>query len=231
MSRVGARDEDDALPPRLRDALLVALTFSAGAANSLGYLALGEVFTANMTGNIVLLGVAAGRGGDVVGPATALASYIVGVLAAGLLLGRTADQQAWTPRVTAALAVEALLQAGFLVAWLVLDAEPPLAWLLGLIAMSGLGMGLQSAGVRALAASGVSTTYVTGTMTALLSEVVTLSGSPAGWARRAAVVLALVAGAVVMSLLLVRMRTYAPILPLVVTTLVVLTAALHAHRH
>jgi uncharacterized membrane protein YoaK (UPF0700 family) len=47
---------------RVRDLLLMALTFSSGAIDAISYLALGKVFTAFMTGNIVFLGPwAAGR--------------------------------------------------------------------------------------------------------------------------------------------------------------------------
>ena len=39
-----------------RDLLLLALTWAAGNIDAIGYLGLGRVFTANMTGNTVLLG-------------------------------------------------------------------------------------------------------------------------------------------------------------------------------
>jgi hypothetical protein len=49
---------------------LLVLTFSTGLVDSVSYLGLGRVFTANMTGNIVLLGfgVAGGVGLPVVAP-------------------------------------------------------------------------------------------------------------------------------------------------------------------
>lgn len=42
--------------------ILLLLTSVAGSIDVIGYLKLGEVFTANMTGNTVLLGIALGRG-------------------------------------------------------------------------------------------------------------------------------------------------------------------------
>lgn len=42
-----------------RDLLLMALTFSSGAIDAISYLALGKVFTAFMTGNLVFLGLRA----------------------------------------------------------------------------------------------------------------------------------------------------------------------------
>jgi uncharacterized membrane protein YoaK (UPF0700 family) len=42
---------------RLRDSLLVTLTFSSGAVDAISFLALGKVFSAFMTGNIAFLGI------------------------------------------------------------------------------------------------------------------------------------------------------------------------------
>lgn len=212
--------------PLWRDVLLVALTVSAGAVDTISFVALGEVFTANMTGNVVLLGIAVGRGASGLGPGVALAGYALGVLATALALGRDRVRSRWTVRVTAVIAAETVLQAGFLAGWLRSGGEPSGALLFVLIALSGVAMGLQSAGVRALAASGITTTYITGTITALLTELATLSGSRIGWARRAAVVSALAVGAGVMLVLLRTARLVAPALPLALTTLVVVTASL-----
>ena len=44
-----------------RDRMLLALTFAAGCVDALSYLGLSRVFTANMTGNAVLLGLAIGQ--------------------------------------------------------------------------------------------------------------------------------------------------------------------------
>src|SRR5436189_5617045 len=41
-----------------RDAMLLALTWAAGSVDAISYLGLGQVFTAMMTGNTVLLGLA-----------------------------------------------------------------------------------------------------------------------------------------------------------------------------
>ena len=44
-----------------RDLLLLGLTWSAGFLDAISFLGLGNVFTANMTGNTILLGIALGR--------------------------------------------------------------------------------------------------------------------------------------------------------------------------
>lgn len=59
---------------------LLALTFSTGVVDAVSYLALGRVFTANMTGNVVLLGfgIAGGDGLPVVAPMVSLGAFLVG---------------------------------------------------------------------------------------------------------------------------------------------------------
>jgi uncharacterized membrane protein YoaK (UPF0700 family) len=70
------------LQPRLRDALLLTLTAAAGSTDAVSFLALGRVFTANMTGNLVLLGIAVQ--GQLAGLrlwATSLACLVIGAAA------------------------------------------------------------------------------------------------------------------------------------------------------
>src|SRR3954453_20991312 len=70
---------------------LLALTFTTGLVDAVSYLGLGRVFTANMTGNIVLLGFGiVGAGGlPVVAPVVSLVSFLVGAGAGGVLVKRT----------------------------------------------------------------------------------------------------------------------------------------------
>ncbi len=69
---------------QLRDRLLLALTFVAGWVDAVAYLGLGRVFTANMTGNLVLLGINAGQ--DQL-PATIRSSVALACFALGALVG------------------------------------------------------------------------------------------------------------------------------------------------
>src|SRR3954464_3570827 len=75
---------------------LLALTFSTGLVDAVSYLGLGRVFTANMTGNVVLLGFGiAGSGGlPVVAPLVSLASFLAGSAAGGVLALRRGDEHA-----------------------------------------------------------------------------------------------------------------------------------------
>src|SRR6516225_5702427 len=78
---------------------LLALTFTTGLVDAVSYLALGRVFTANMTGNVVLLGFGiAGSGGlPVVAPLVSLGAFLIGAGARG---ARTGDRDllAWHRR-------------------------------------------------------------------------------------------------------------------------------------
>src|SRR2546427_5924771 len=104
---------------RRRDLLLVALTFAAGSVDAVALLRL-DVFTAVMTGNIVLLGLALGQGAfqNALRSLVALAAYAVGVIAGARMVGAVTTPTHWSPKVTVALAVEWALQAAFLVVWL-----------------------------------------------------------------------------------------------------------------
>ncbi|MFI7466659.1 YoaK family protein [Nonomuraea sp. NPDC049646] len=68
---------------------MLALALAAGAVDALSFLALGQVFTANMTGNVVLLGLALGTGdtSHVIRSGIALTTFCLG-LAIGFILLR-----------------------------------------------------------------------------------------------------------------------------------------------
>jgi uncharacterized membrane protein YoaK (UPF0700 family) len=149
-----------------RSALLVALTAGSGATDALSYLGLGKVFPANMTGNTVLLsiGIATGDYGRTARSGVALGGFVFGALLAGLA-SRPAD--GWTARMRAVLVGEFLVQVAALAWWLSLpERHPSGAARFALIGLLGATMGAQSALVSRLPV-GVSTTYITGTWTAV----------------------------------------------------------------
>lgn len=65
--------------------VLLVLTVVSGLIDAVSYLGLGHVFTANMTGNVVVLGFAAAGAPGFSVPHTlvSLASFVVGAVAAG----------------------------------------------------------------------------------------------------------------------------------------------------
>jgi len=209
---------------RRRDFLLVALTFAAGSVDAVALLRL-DVFTAVMTGNIVLLGLAVGQGafGNALRSVIALVAYGVGVVVGARIVGAVAIESHWSPSVTRALAIEWLLQVAFLIGWLLTGAHPDGAGAAALIAFSGVAMGIQAATARALAPA-MSTTYVTGTLTGLLSELSALGAVSGDRRRRASIVVALALGAAAGALALSTVPLLAPAIPFAVVGAVVLVA-------
>ena len=73
---------------------LLALTFTTGLIDAASYLGLGHVFTANMTGNVVLLGfgIAGAAGLPVLSPLVSLAAFLLGAVAGGMIAARIAER-------------------------------------------------------------------------------------------------------------------------------------------
>jgi uncharacterized membrane protein YoaK (UPF0700 family) len=180
----------------LRDVLLIVLTVAAGVVDAVSFLGLGQVFISNMTGNLVLLGIAAGQGssGHVGHLAVALGSFLGGVFAAGWAT-RKPGVGVWPLGVRFALAAVLVLEAGFCVTWAITQGQPGPMLELVLTAVLGLAMGTQSAAVRTLAPSGMSTTFMTGTLVDLVRSVPSSTDERIGKARSLAVVASLAGGA------------------------------------
>jgi len=174
--------------------LMLALTFSTGVIDAVGYLGLDRVFSANMTGNVVMLGMAllGGENLPVARLALALAGFVVGALVAGRVLRGAAP--GWSARTTVLLGADS---AVVLVLSLVLlrfgthPADPA-----GSAITSGLAlaMGIQAATARFIAVRDVTTVVLTSTLTALAADCWPGAGSGL-WHRRAAVIGLLLVGA------------------------------------
>ena len=219
----------EAADVRRRDRYVVVLAVFSGATDAFGYFGLGGSFTSVMTGNMVLLGVAAASrdGALAVHVLTAIIAYIAGTIAGARIAGEPdpADP-VWPARVTVALAVELALSLATGTAWLVTGAAPAGAVQLALLATSAAGLGIQSAAIGRFGVSGLSTTYLTGTLTTLFAGLA--AGRPIKVMRRSVfVLLGLVAGAAASTLLLTHVRILAPIIPFVLLATVVIQAARH----
>src|SRR3954470_19783981 len=208
----------------VRDVLLVALTFASGAVDAISYFGLGKIFSAFMTGNIVFLGfgIAEIEGPDVIPVIVALSMFTAGgYLGLRFTTLRSNESGAWHPAVTALLCLVAIAEAFFLVGWLATAGHPSTEIADVLIALLSFAMGLQTAAVRSLGVQGIFTTAGTFTLVAFAG---TFAGSrsKAEMPRLAGVLVGLVVGAVAGGLLFLHARSYAPVLPLVITVLVVL---------
>lgn len=144
---------------------LVALTFGAATTDALSYLGLGHVFPANMTGNTVLLGlgVATHDYGGAYRSSVALGAYLIAAFGFGLATAKNASVR----RVRLGLAAEFCLLLAAASWWLSLSGPPRAGATYGLIVLVGAAMGVQSSVARKLKLPGVTTTYITGTWTAL----------------------------------------------------------------
>lgn len=153
--------------PRVRNEQLLLLTGTAGCFDAISFLGDGHVFSANMTGNTVLLGIALGQGHAEASlhSGLALVGYCLGVFVGALFLGRAPAQPVWTPRVTAAVALESVALLLYALLWLLIG---PQRVELVLILLSTLAMGQQSATALYLGITGIATTYLTGTLTTLM---------------------------------------------------------------
>ena len=148
-----------------------ALTFGAGALDVLALTKLGGVFASVMTGNLALLGLGVARAdaAGIVPAVVAVIAYAGGVGVGTRIAGvHRSDQHVWPPRVTVTLALQLGVLCALGVGWSMTHANPTGAPRLLLLTAAAVSMGLQSAAVRGLGVP-LATTYLTGTLTALIA--------------------------------------------------------------
>jgi len=188
-------------PANAHLSLMLALTFTTGMIDAVGYLGLDRVFTGNMTGNVVILGMAlvGGTGLPVVGPVIALFAFMAGAATGGRVL--RGDNPGWTTRHTALFAgVAGIIIAAAIPAMLVDGPGHTLQYLV--TGALGVAMGCQAATARHIAVKDVTTVVVTSTITGLASDSVLGKGEGQPWARRAGAIALIGLGAFTGSLLL-----------------------------
>jgi uncharacterized membrane protein YoaK (UPF0700 family) len=161
-----------AFPALDRNSMLLLLTWAAGSMDAISYLRLGQVFTAMMTGNTVLLGLAVGQGRVLAAARSilALVGFAVGVTMGAMVVQRGPRGGDWPSAVTGALVFEAILLGAFAVAWQITGPERGEIAVYVLIGLTALAMGVQSAAVQRLGVPGIMTTYITGTLTSLMVD-------------------------------------------------------------
>ncbi|TPV49438.1 DUF1275 domain-containing protein [Pseudarthrobacter phenanthrenivorans] len=182
-------------PARLHLVLMLILTFSTGVIDAVGYLGLDRVFTGNMTGNVVILGMAL-IGADhlpVVGPVIALVGFMLGAVIAGRIL--RSESAGWSRRTTALFTTVGATLTAAAVALFVHPPRPEDLVTLAITAALALAMGLQAATARHLSVKDVTTVVVTSTLTGLAadSRLGGKAGAHAG--RRLAAVVLILLGA------------------------------------
>ncbi|RZS77927.1 uncharacterized membrane protein YoaK (UPF0700 family) [Motilibacter rhizosphaerae] len=151
-------------------ALLLALTVATGVVDAVSILALGRVFIANMTGNVVFIGfaLAGAPGFSLVASVLALVGFLLGAAASGVLVAR------WRTARGTLLAVGTTVEVVLLAVALVIAtvcSEPYGAAPRDAVALVAAGaLGMQNAVARELALPDATTTVLTMTLTGLAAE-------------------------------------------------------------
>jgi uncharacterized membrane protein YoaK (UPF0700 family) len=151
-------------------ALLLVLTIATGVVDAVSILALGRVFIANMTGNVVFIGfaLAGAPGFSLAASLLALAGFLLGAAAGGPVVARLGASRG---RLLAVVTTAELVLLAGAVVVAALSAEPfatPPRDLIVLIAATALG--LQNATARELAVPDATTTVLTMTLTGFAAD-------------------------------------------------------------
>lgn len=204
---------------------LAALTVVSGIVDAVSYLGLGHVFTANMTGNIVLVGfaLAGAPGFSVAASATALGAFVVGAVAGGRIGLRL-------PHKRSLLVTAVTLEAGFTVAAAVIAASVAVlgaGWpRFTVIALLAFAMGIRNSVVRKMGVADMTTTVITTTLTGLAAESSLGGGQNPNASHRTMSVVCMFVGALVGAAFVVHVHAGAAL-----GLAAVLTVGLAAYLH
>jgi uncharacterized membrane protein YoaK (UPF0700 family) len=217
-------------PTRRRDALVIVLTLVTGSTDAIGLLRLGGVFTSVMTGNMVFLGIAAGEhsGSIALHTGVAFAAYAIGSFIGARVAGHAPEHEThvWPRPVVVALAVELAVLVVFAIWWELLHGLPSTHVTYALLGLNAVALGVQSSAVLRFGVHGLSTTYLTGTLTQFV----------AGFTKRdvqvrsGLILLALIAGAFLGAVTALHAPLWAPLVPIGALLIVVVGAWASFHR-
>jgi uncharacterized membrane protein YoaK (UPF0700 family) len=215
-----------------RDLLVVLLATVSGLVDAFGFVGLGGSFTSVMTGNMVLLGVY-GAGGEfnaALQVSVAIAGYVIGTALGSRVAGEPRKGDVvWPSQITRALSWEAASLSVSTIGWIVSGGRPGPELQAILLCFNAVGLGVQSAAIQRFGVAGLSTTYLTGTLTTLVTSLV--HRAPLRTVRRSILLLlALIAGAIAARVLLSQARLFCPVF-LVAPLLVVIGVARATTRH
>jgi uncharacterized membrane protein YoaK (UPF0700 family) len=197
---------------------LLLLSFGSGAADAFAFLALGGIFTANMTGNLILSGMFSRPEflHTFIGSVTAILAFAA-FLYLGFRLTSAQAPVAGSPRATTwthLLIGSIVLQTLVVVIWVCGWATAPSVQILA-VAVASAALALQTVAARRLSdRSGVTTTYVTGTLTSTMQSLAERSSS--GQFIRVLSILMLPLGAVCETVVIASADWAGPMLPWVV---------------
>jgi uncharacterized membrane protein YoaK (UPF0700 family) len=182
--------------------VLLALTFVTGIVDAVSFLALGQVFSAMQTGNVIFLGfgVAGTADAPTLAPLVALGAFLLGGGMAGLLARREArlEGSGLAPALAGEVTLLAVAAAIAIVAGV--DRGHFSAYLL--IAMLSLAMGLRNTVVRGFGGANLATTVLNLSLSAMTVHAPLSLASGEDLGERAGGFVAILAGAAAGALLL-----------------------------
>ena len=182
----------------IRVPLLLLLSTTTGLIDAASVLGMGNVFTANMTGNVVFTGFAAAGGAayNVKLLVAALAGFMLGAFGGG----RVARQQFTQPE-RRWLSIAATIEVAFIWGASLLAVGHRTAndisdyRLISIIVLAAMAMGFRNATVRQMKVADLTTTVLTLTLTGLGADSSAAGGSNPNWQRRLGAVAAIFIGA------------------------------------
>jgi uncharacterized membrane protein YoaK (UPF0700 family) len=183
-------------------ALLLVLTVATGMVDAVSILALGRVFVANMTGNIVFIGfaLAGAPGFSLQASLVALAAFLLGAAVGGAVVARFVGRRGPLLRTTAGAELVLMLAATLVLA----VASRPYGHVAQdvTVAFAGIGLGMQNAAARKLAVPDLTTTVLTMTLTGVAADLRNRDYRVA--ARRVVAVASMLVGAIVGAVLVLH---------------------------
>lgn len=209
--------------------LLLLFSVSTGIIDAVSILGLGNVFTANMTGNVVFLGFAMADQGGFVSALliTALLGFLAGATAGGRIANfhRAAPLHRWLTRCATLEALLIFAAAGLAIGF---ADNTGRAMQLAMILVLALAMGLRNATIRRLGVADLTTTVLTLTLTGIAADSSVAGGRNPNLGRRFGAVAAIFFGAAVGATLIAPFGAGAP---LVLAGLITLVGAALVRRH
>ncbi len=192
-------------PPQPLLVSFAALTVVSGFVDAVSYLGLGHVFTANMTGNVVLIGfaLAGAPGFSAAASLCALGLFLVGALVGGRLARHIRPERTL-------LLVAMVFETTFTVAAAIVAGVVPAVgsgWpRFTIIALLAFAMGVRNAAVRHFGAADMTTTVLTMTLTGLASDSSLAGGTNPHAGRRVASALCMFGGALAGAALVIHVH-------------------------
>ena len=198
---------------------LLGMTAVTGIVDAVSFLALGHVFTANMTGNIVFLGFSIAGVPEVSATRslTALAAFLIGALIGGRVLAKPRADAIHAPLILFGLEIASITAAMFAAIGYHGIPFPESIPLYLIIVFTAVAMGMRNAAVRKLGVADLTTTVLTLTITGLAADSSLARGSNPRWQRKLGSISAMLAGAAA-GAILVRRSVFAALALALATT-------------